>query len=48
MMNDKVLITGGSGGIGNALCNSFANAGYTVILHYNSNQERAGDQGGGG
>ena len=41
MMNDKVLITGGSGGIGNALCNSFANAGYTVILHYNSNQERA-------
>ena len=41
MMNDKVLITGGSGGIGNALCDSFANAGYTVILHYNSNQERA-------
>jgi len=31
------LITGGSGGIGSAICVSLASVGYHVLIHYNSN-----------
>lgn len=37
----NVLITGGSGGIGSALCVAFAQAGFGVAVHYNSNREKA-------
>lgn len=37
----NVLITGGSGGIGTALCVAFAQAGCNVAVHYNSKQEKA-------
>lgn len=37
----NVLITGGSGGIGTALCVAFAQAGYNVAIHYNNNLEQA-------
>ena len=40
-MNKTVLITGASGGIGEALCRDFAKAGYDVVIHYNSSQESA-------
>lgn len=40
-MNKTVLITGASGGIGQALCRHFAKAGYDIILHYFSGEERA-------
>lgn len=38
-MNKSVLITGASGGIGEALCRDFAKAGYDVAIHYNSSEE---------
>ncbi len=37
----NVLITGGSGGIGTAMCVGFAQAGYNVIIHYNSKKQQA-------
>lgn len=37
----NVLITGGSGGIGSAICVAFAQAGYNVAVHYNKNKEAA-------
>ena len=40
-MNKSVLITGASGGIGEALCREFAKAGYDVAIHYNSSKESA-------
>lgn len=40
-MNKSVLITGASGGIGQALCRHFAKAGYDIILHYFSSEEQA-------
>ena len=40
-MNKTVLITGASGGIGEALCRGFAKAGYDVAIHYNSSEESA-------
>ena len=40
-MNKTVLITGASGGIGEALCRDFAKAGYDVAIHYNSSEESA-------
>ena len=40
-MNKSVLITGASGGIGEALCRDFAKAGYDVAIHYNSSEETA-------
>ncbi len=40
-MNKSVLITGASGGIGEALCRDFAKAGYDVAIHYNSSEESA-------
>lgn len=40
-MNKTALVTGGSGGIGSELCRHLAKAGYQVIVHYNSNKEKA-------
>lgn len=37
----NVLVTGGSGGIGTAMCVGFAQAGYNVIVHCNSKKEQA-------
>ncbi|MEA5138512.1 SDR family NAD(P)-dependent oxidoreductase [Arcicella rigui] len=42
MTNNKtVLVTGGAGGIGSAICRKFAEAGYAVIITYNGNLEKA-------
>lgn len=42
MANNKtVLVTGGAGGIGSAICKKFAEAGYAVIITYNGNLEKA-------
>jgi len=35
------LVTGGSGGIGRAICQKLAGMGYPVLIHYNSNKEAA-------
>ena len=44
MLKGKVVaVTGGSGGIGSAICRAFANAGATVIVAYNNNEQRAKD-----
>ena len=41
-LSDKtILITGAAGGIGEALCTSFAEANGAIILHYNSNRDKA-------
>jgi 3-oxoacyl-[acyl-carrier protein] reductase len=37
----RALVTGGSGGIGAAICRKLAAAGYDVLVHANSNIERA-------
>lgn len=37
----KALITGGAGGIGEALCRAFAEEGYFVAVHYRSKEEKA-------
>lgn len=37
----NVLITGGSGGIGSALCVAFAQAGYCVAINYNKSKQKA-------
>lgn len=39
----NALVTGGSGGIGKAICNKLAQSGYNVIIHYNSNKDAAED-----
>lgn len=36
-----VLVTGGSGGIGTAICVAFAQAGYNIIVHSHSKIEKA-------
>ena len=41
LSNKTILITGAAGGIGKALCTSFAEANGTIILHYNSNRDKA-------
>lgn len=42
MTNNKtVLVTGGAGGIGSAICRKLAEAGYAVIITYNGNLEKA-------
>lgn len=40
-MKKTVLITGGTGGIGEGLCHEFAEAGYNIVLHYFSSEEKA-------
>ncbi len=37
------LVTGGSGGIGSAICIRLAQMGYHVLVHYHSNKEAAGN-----
>ena len=36
-----ILVTGGAGGIGSAICRKFAEAGYSVIITYNSDKNKA-------
>lgn len=40
-MRKTVLVTGGSGEIGSAICRRFADNGFDVIISYNSNAQRA-------
>lgn len=40
-MSRRALVTGGSGGIGAAICRRLAAAGFEVIVHANRNQEAA-------
>ena len=41
-LNDSVvLVTGGAGGIGEAICRAFASEGSKVIVHYNESSENA-------
>ena len=35
------LVTGGSGGIGEACCRALSSSGFQVAIHYNSNKDRA-------
>lgn len=35
------LVTGGSGGIGQAICKQLALDGYTVVVHYHNNKDKA-------
>ena len=35
------LVTGGSGGIGGAICLKLASMGYHVMIHYNTNMDGA-------
>ena len=37
----RVLVTGGAGGIGSAICRNFANNGYQVAVHYHSSRAAA-------
>lgn len=41
MENKKVLITGATGSIGEAIVKEYAKNGYFVYVHYNSNKEKA-------
>ena len=41
LSNKTILITGAAGGIGETLCTSFAESNGTIILHYNSNRDKA-------
>lgn len=40
-MTKNALVTGGSGGIGSAICVRLAKAGYHVLIHYHSNKKAA-------
>ena len=42
-MSNVALVTGGSGGIGRAICLQLAKDGYDVCVHYNSNRAVAED-----
>lgn len=41
MGRKRVLVTGATGSIGEAIVKEYAQNGYFVIIHYNSNQEKA-------
>lgn len=41
IMNNTVIITGASGGIGSAIADAFALGGYNVVIGYNSSKESA-------
>ncbi|RXJ57870.1 SDR family NAD(P)-dependent oxidoreductase [Candidatus Marinarcus aquaticus] len=41
MERKRVLVTGATGSIGEAIVKEYAQNGYFVIIHYNSNQEKA-------
>ncbi len=41
MEKKTVLVTGGAGEIGSAICRKFAESGYSVIITYNSNLKKA-------
>ena len=44
MLEGKVVaVTGGSGGIGSAICRAFADAGATCIVAYNNNEQGANE-----
>lgn len=43
MASNNVLVTGASGGIGQAIALAFAQKGYAVALHYNTRREGASD-----
>lgn len=40
-MNKTVLVTGATGGIGEAICTEFAKNGYNIVIHYSSNEEKS-------
>ncbi len=40
-MKKSAFITGGSGGIGSAICRRFAGDGFTVFIGYNSSEQKA-------
>ncbi|MGL6012301.1 MAG: SDR family NAD(P)-dependent oxidoreductase, partial [Shewanella oncorhynchi] len=42
-MNNRVLVTGSSRGIGKAIALKLAAAGFDIALHYHSNQAAADD-----
>jgi len=41
--NKVVIVTGGAGGIGSAICQRLAEAGASVVVTYNKNAEKASD-----
>ena len=40
-MKSVVLVTGGAGGIGSAVCETLAKEGYDIVIHYFSSKEKA-------
>ena len=40
-MKKTVIVTGGSRGIGAAICRAFAASGYNVVINYNASEKEA-------